>query len=220
MKLENKNSALSGYRWRDELVDQLLRCTREGIDRKCLNNLVRKYVPVFTPPKLSPTKEPGRWIYPRSYESIGYYWENEIEVIGKEFAERYNQSDHRLSKDKFKNVKLASSILKNHLWELEKCVWGVSEFNPQGKWKYDAYKELDKGKIAVEIELSDRYHIFKDVFKFLIGQATGQIDMGIIIVWQEMRRKGQPHYKIAEIYGDMIYSILPMIDFGFYGLLV
>lgn len=220
MKQEDEICALSGYRWRDELVDELLRYVREGVDRRCLNNVVRKYVPVFTPPKLGPTEKPGRWIYPRSYESIGYYWENEIQVIGKEFAERYNQYDHQLSKDKFKNVKLASSILKNHLWEVEKDVCGVSEFDPKGRWQYDAYKELDKGKIAVEIELSDRYHIFKDVFKFLIGQAMGQIDMGIIIVWQEMRREGQPHYEIAEIYADIIFSILPMIDFGFYGLLV
>jgi hypothetical protein len=54
------------------------------------------------------------------------------------------------------------------------------------RWNYDAYKE----KVAIEVELSSCVQVFKDAFKFLIGQAMSQIEVGVVIVRKHLEAEG------------------------------
>lgn len=201
-----------GYRWRNELRDKLLRYIKKGIrdgfpnERDIgifLENLLRGYVPVFFPTKLR-ASDYGKWICWRQPHL--YWWGREIEQIGKEFAEVSGSLD----------ADLVKKIFRDHGWETEKPVCGISLLDKTGKWRYDAYKER-KDKIAVEVELSSRSSVFKDAFKFLIGQAMGQIDVGIIMVRKSMEKKRQPYFTWIERASHPIFTTLPMVEVAFHG---
>jgi hypothetical protein len=84
--------------------------------------------------------------------------------------------------------------------------------NKRGRWKYDAYKN----KIAVEVELSSRSQVFKDAFKFLIGQTMDQIDIGIIMV-RYHRERNSPYLGSVDSDSHPIFTTLPMLKVAFYG---
>lgn len=44
----------TGYHWRNELVNNLLDFVRDGVDRRLLDNVVSRYVPVFFPIEIPP----------------------------------------------------------------------------------------------------------------------------------------------------------------------
>jgi hypothetical protein len=111
------------------------------------------------------------------------------------------------------NDREVKKILENHNWELDVPVEGISEIDKRGRWKYDGCKD----RIAVEVELSSRSQIFKDAFKFLIGQAMYQIDLGIIMVRKVMVSSGQPYLRLMDRYSHSIITTLPMLSFMFYG---
>ena len=198
-----------GYRWRNELVNKLLPYIKDGNEarklgfpneRELLNNLTRGYIPVFFPTSI-PTTKGGTWIFPLSLRP-NHWWKKEIEDIGKEFA----KVSGRL------NDKRIKEIFKKHNWEVDKPVEGISIIDKRGRWRYDAYKD----KIAVEVELTSRSQIFKDTFKFLIGQAMGQIDVGIIMVRKD-REGTKPYFGSVDPDSHPIYTTLPMLDVAFHG---
>jgi len=195
-----------GYRWRDELVDRILPHMKDEIDpifpskRELLNNLVRGYVPIFFPTRLY-TYHKGRWIFPDTLR-LDSWWVNEIENIGRDFTE--------VGIDL--NDNLVKPVFMRHKWEVDYPVEGISLLDKRGKWIYDAYKD----RIAVEVELSSRTSIFKDAFKFLIGQAMDQIDVGVIIVREELVGKGKPYINSIERDSHPIHKTLPMLKIAFY----
>lgn len=200
-----------GYHWRNRLRDELLCYIKRGIEDGFpnerdlsiyLDNLLRGYVPSFSPTTI-PSDDYGKWICWRQNLD---WWGSEIEQIGKKFAEASDSL----------NADLVKKIFKDHGWETEKPVCGISLLNKTGKWRYDAFKER-KDKIAVEVELTNRSSIFKDAFKFLIGQAMGQIDVGIIMVRKSMEKKGQPYFKWIDRVSHPIFSTLPMVEVAFHG---
>jgi hypothetical protein len=113
------------------------------------------------------------------------------------------------------NDKLVKRIFKNHNWEIDKPVEGISVMDKRGRWKYDAYKN----KIAVEAELSSRSQVFKDAFKFLIGQAMGQIDIGIIVV-RYHRERNSPYLGSVDPDSHPIFTTLPMLKVAFTDFLI
>lgn len=202
MGSENKASTHSGYRWRDELVDKLVPYVRNGVDRKCLNNLTRGYVPIFFPAVLDES-EGASWLFPFSLGSRNYWWKKEIAEIGNEFAEESGGLDDNLVK----------RIFKKHHWKVDEPVEGISITDKRGRWKYDAYKD----KVAVEVELSRRSQVFKDAFKLLIGQAISQIEVGIVMVRKHLEGKGKPYLGSVSRDWHAIYTSLPMLKIAFYG---
>jgi len=192
-----------GYHWRDELVTALLPCVKGGVDRKCLNNLVRGYVPIFFPTSLPEVNEDASWLFPFSLGLREYWWKKEIEVIGKEFAEESTGL----------NDKSAKRILRKYHWKVNEPVEGISILDKRGRWKYDGFK----GKIAVEVELSGRSQVFKDAFKFLIGEAMGQIEVGIVMVRKHLERGGRPYLGSVSRDWHAIYTSLPMLKIAFHG---
>ena len=199
---------LEGYRWRDELVDKLLPYIKDEIPRtypskqELLNNLLRGYVPFFFPTRIDGL-ENARWLFPLSLRP-NTWWEIEIEAIGREFAEVGVDLDNNL----------VQKVFKRHNWEVDNTyVKGISLLDKKGRWKYDAYKN----RIAVEVELTNRYHIFKDAFKFLIGQAMDQIDVGVIIVPKYLEKKKQPYLGWIDPNSHPIFTTLPMLNVAFYG---
>jgi len=191
----------TGYHWRDELVSKLLPYVSEEIDRKFLNNLVRGYVPSFFPTVLPPSGD-APWLWPY-LGSRDYWWETEIVEIGKDLAEKSDRLDG-------KSIK---RIFKKHRWNVEEPVEGISIMDKAGRWRYDAYKD----KVAVEVELTSRVQVFKDAFKFLIGQAMSQIEVGVVIVRKHLEAQGQPYLKSVERDWHAIYTTLPMLKMAFYG---
>jgi len=202
MDLENKDASHTGYHWRDELVNRLLPYVKDGIDKKFLNNLTRGYVPIFFPTSIPESKD-ATWLFPFSLGSKNYWWKKEIEDIGKEFAEESSDLDD-------KSVK---RIFEEHHWKVDEPVEGISIIDRRGRWRYDAYKD----KIAVEVELSSRSHVFKDTSKMLIGQAMSQIDVGIVIVRKYLEGKGKPYLGSVSRDWHAIYTTLPMLKIAFYG---
>jgi len=197
-----KKASHTGYHWRDELVENLLPFVKDGVDRKCLNNLVRGYVPVFFPTDL-PELDGGKttWL---SVFSLGLStWKQEIEDIGKELAEEPSDL----------NPNSVRRVFKKHNWKVEEPVKGISDLDKRGKWKYDAYKN----KIAVEVELSSRSQIFKDAFKFLIGQAMSQIDVGVVMIRHDLEEQGKPYFGSVRRDWHAIYTSLPMLRISFHG---
>lgn len=197
-----KVSTHTGYHWRDELVDKLLPYVKRGVDKKCLNNLTRGYVPIFFPTSIPESKD-ATWLFPFSLGSKNYWWKKEIEDIGKEFAEESSGLDD-------KSVK---RIFKKHHWKVNEPVEGISIIDKRGRWKYDAYKD----KIAVEVELSSRSQVFKDTFKMLIGQAMSQIDVGVVMVRKYLEGKGKPYLGSVGRDWHAIYTSLPMLKIAFCG---
>ena len=211
MSSEKKSNAVSlrkGYRWRNELVDRLLPYVKDEIEpifpnkRELLNNMVRGYVPVFFPTRIEVTGG-ARWLFPLSLTKPHYWWKKEVEDVGREFAECTDQPDDRTVK----------TIFKKYGWKVEEPVEGISVLDKRGRWRYDAYKD----RIAVEVELSSRTQVFKDVLKFLIGQAMWQIDVGIIMVRERLQGKGKPYLGSVERDSHAIYTTLSMLKVAFYG---
>ena len=207
MSSKNKRSrrqAHTGYHWRDELVTSLLPYVKSRIDRRFLNNLTRTYVPVFFPTSLPESEDTTQWLFTFSLGSCtNYWWKNELQVVGKELTE--NSED--LSDE------LVKRIFSKHNWGVDEPVAGISISDKRGRWKYDAYKD----KIAVEVELSSRSQVFKDAFKFLIGQALSQIDVGIVIVRKYLEGKGKPYFGSVSRDWHAIYTSLPMLRIAFHG---
>ncbi len=197
-----KKLSHTGYRWRDELVSKLLSCVPKEIDRNFLNNIVQNYVPKFFPTKL-PESGSAPWLFPISMGSRYYWWETEIVEIGKDFAEKSDRLDGHCIKKFF----------RNHGWSVEEPVEGISIMDKAGRWRYDAYKN----KVAVEVELSSRVQVFKDAFKFLIGQTMNQINFGIVMVREHLEKAGNPYLKRVERDSHAIYTTLPMLNMAFYG---
>ena len=207
MEISHVVNSLEGYRFRDELVEKLLPHMKERIDKKFMNNLVRSYVPSFFASRFRATGE-APWLFPFPPLRINKtsknreWWVEEIEAIGAEFAKK-SSLDH-------KSVK---KIFKKYCWNVEEPVKGISLIDKRGRWKYDAYKD----RVAVEVELSNRVSVFKDAFKFLIGQEMDQIDLGIIMVGRHIETKGKPYLGSVERDWHAIYNSLPMVDIVYYG---
>lgn len=204
MDQKNKGSTSNGYRWRDELVNRLIPYVKEGVDRKTLNNRVRRYVPTFFPTSFPASDNGSAWLCALPVRPNQHWWGKEIEDVGKEFAK---ESGHL-------NDNLAREILKNHNWEVNNThVDGISGLDKRGRWRYDALKR----EVAVEVELTNRTQIFKDAFKFLIGQAMGQIDIGIIMIRKWPEKEGQPYFGWIDPSSHPIFTTLPMLKVAFYG---
>jgi len=203
MVLKNKGSTHTGYHWRDELVNRLLPYVKDGFDEKLLTNIIRGYVPSFFVTSLPDVSNGASWLFPLSLGSQTYWWKKEIEEIGKEFARASSDLDDKLIK----------TIFKQHDWKVEQPVEGISIIDKRGRWRYDAYKD----RIAVEVELSSRSQVFKDVYKMLIGQAMSQIDVGVIIVRKWLEGKGKPYLGSVSRDSHAIYATLPMLNIAFYG---
>lgn len=204
-----KLSTLTESRWRNELLQQLIPFLKDGTDTKHLGlNIISKYVPGFYPTGIIDKKE-GSWIisWPATrFLSPNLWWKERaraIEEIGRDFG--------KLSSSL--NSKSVKEVFEIHHWEVEVPVEGISKHDKSGRWRYDAYKD----GIAVEVELSSRSQIFKDALKFLIGQAVGQIDVGVIMIRNRPSKKGQPYFGIAERYSHSIFTTLPMLSLIFHG---
>lgn len=207
----DKISTSEGYRWRNELVKKLLPYVKDENEahklgfpneRELLNNIVRGYVPIYFDPKIRDEK-PGTWIVPYSL-GLDRWWMKEIEDIGKEFAEISDRLDDGEAK----------KILQKRHWDVKNThVEGISTTDKRGRWRYDAIKE----KIAVEVELSNRSQMFKDIFKFLIGQAMGQINVGIIMVRQRPEKPYQPYFGNINPNSHPLFTTLPMLKVAFHG---
>jgi len=200
MDTHEKISTHTGYHWREELANRLLPYVKDGVDRRFLNNILREYVPTFFPTSL-PNGGDANWLFVLSLGSGGHWWRQEIEKIGNELAQVSVLDD-----------KFVKRIFKKHYWKVDEPVEGISMSDRRGKWKYDAYKD----RIAVEVELSSRSQIFKDSFKFLIGQAMSQIDVGVIMVRKNLA-PGKPYFGSVQRDWHPIYTTLPMLNIAFYG---
>lgn len=212
---ENMDHARKGFRWIDELLQEIRPFLKNGTDMRNLRcNIIRGYVPHFWRTRLDDLtgkveKREFRWILSWAADEFAKQdalWkkkEASIVEIGNEFAKVTGTL----------NDKEVKKVFKNHQWEIDVPVEGISEIDKSGRWKYDACKD----RIAVEVELSSRSQIFKDAFKFLIGQAMYQIDLGIIMVREDMVRSGQPYLRLMEKYSHSITTTLPMISLMFYG---
>lgn len=192
--------AHTGYHWRDDLVSRLLPYTKDGVDEMLLTNIVRGYVPAFFPTDL-PDSGDANWLFVLSLGSGDHWWKQALEVIGDELAQESVLNNESVKK-----------VLEKHKWETDKPVEGISIRDKRGRWKYDAYKN----RVAVEVELSSRSQIFKDSFKFLIGQAMSQIDVGVIMVRKKLVRR-KPYLGSVERDWHAIYTTLPMLNIAFYG---
>lgn len=53
---------------------------------------------------------------------------------------------------------------------------------------FDLYKE----RVAVEIEISSRERLFRDYFRFVLAEADGRIDLGILVVLDPDARYAHP----------------------------
>lgn len=203
MSSKKTTSTHRGYHWRDELVTELLPYVKSEVDRKTLNNLVRGYVPIFFQTSIPEVNKGSSWLFPFSLGLTNYWWKKELEVVGKEFAEESSSLDD----------KSAKRIFKKHHWKVDEPVEGISTLDKRGRWKYDAFKN----KIAVEVELSSRIQVFKDAFKFLIGQALGQIEIGIVMIRKDLEKEGRPYLGSVSRDWHAIYTALPMLKIAFHG---
>lgn len=201
MTADNKVPALEGYRWRRELVKKLLPCVKPGIDERHLMNLIRGYTPAFFKSRIQYI-ESAPWIFSFNLRTNQFWWKQKIEDIGEELS----MISHRV------NDKYVKRIFKNYGWEVDKPVEGISTLDKRGRWRFDAYKD----RIAVEVELSSRTQVFKDAFKFLIGQAMNQIDIGIIMV-RYHREGNRPYLGSVDPDSHPILTTLPMLGVAFYG---
>jgi len=195
-------STHTGYHWRDELVNKLLPYVKNEVDKKCLNNLIRGYVPIFFPISI-PDSGDATWLFVLPLGSKDYWWKKEIEDIGKELAKESSLDDESVKR-----------IFKKYHWRVDEPVEGIGITDKRGRWRYDAFKD----KIAVEVELSSRSQIFKDAFKLLIGQAMSQIEVGVVIVRKYLEGKGKPYLGSVQRDWHAIYTTLPMLKIAFYGL--
>jgi len=223
MGLKNRastNKRVLGYRWRDKLVNELLPYIKDEIEpsfpnkQEFLKNLVRGYVPTYFEPQIRDNKS-GAWIVPFSWKIECQSLEKEIEKIGKAIADEISKVPDPSNKNMEGKL---NEMFRNYGWmagrhERATRVKGISPFDKRGEWRYDAVKD----KVAIEVELSSRSQIFKDAFKFLIGQATCQIDVGIIMVRRHKEKDEQPYLGSVELDSHAIHQTLPMLTVAFYG---
>jgi hypothetical protein len=171
---------------------------REGLDGWEVYTLVRGYVPGFFP--IDTTRDSGaNWL--STHSSVDDWWRGEIEEIGDLLAQEASLNDNTVKR-----------VFRDHHWEADTPVEGISVSDRRGRWKYDAYRN----RVAVEVELSSRSQVFKDSFKFLIGQALSQIDLGIIMVRRELV-SGKPWFGSVRRDWHAIYTTMPMLNVAFYG---
>lgn len=200
----SKNGKLAdrrGYRWRDELIENLLPYIRDEVDVRCLRNAVRGFVPHFSPTLLDPSTAP--WFYSWEVHKLhNKWWKPEIEAIGRELAKSPTLNDSS-----------AKPVFEKYGWDTDRDVAGIAFHDRTRKWKFDAYKD----RVAVEIELSSRVSVFKDAFKFLVGQAMNQIDVGIVVVRYHREKHGYPYWKSVDYDSHPICSTLPMLTIAFFG---
>lgn len=200
MQAKRRSFTHTGYHLREELVDELFPYVRGGVDRRLLWYIVKDYVPAFFPTSL-PDSADANWLFVFSLESGSHWWKQEIENIGNELAQVSVPDDGS-----------AKEIFRKYDWKIDEPVEGISVLDKRGKWKYDAYKN----KVAVEVELSSRSQVFKDSFKFLIGQLMSQIDVGVIMVRKELVGR-KPYFGSVERDWHAIYTTLPMLKIAFHG---
>ena len=126
-----------------------------------------------------------------------YNWvKGEIEIIGREFS-KLPKLDHRT----------VSEVLKKHGWITgeEARVVGCTG-DKRIAWRYDGIKD----RVAVEVELSSRPAIFKQCFKFLVGQGLRQIDLGVIMVHRHKIGSG-PNFDSVDHDIISVLDALPML---------
>lgn len=179
-------------------MNNLLHYARDGIDRRSLNDAVRDYVPSFFPIDIPPGSG-ANWLSTRPMFNV--WWREEIEKIGNDLAIESSLDDKKVKR-----------IFKEHKWEVDQSVEGIGISDKRGKWKYDAYRN----RVAIEVELSSRSQVFKDSFKFLIGQAMSQTDVGVIMVRRELIGR-KPYFGSVRRDWHAIYTTLPMLNMAFYG---
>jgi len=171
-----------GLHWRTELVEELLK-EKQGVKsqfaRRRLMNIVRGYVPaVFEYHLDEPSLDKIKW-FP-SYRGnhimnkASYKWvKEEIEKIGREFSD-LPKLDCKIEK----RHEIMIEVTKRYGWSTGK----------DARVGYTDYKNIDwsfdgiKNRVALEVELSSRPAIFKQCFKFLVGQGLEKIDLGVIMV--------------------------------------
>jgi hypothetical protein len=223
MSSENKiptNKRIRGYYWVDKLVNELLPYVKDDAAERFpskhefLKNLVRGYVPAYFEPQI-PDNRRGAWIVPDSWRLEYRSLEKEIEDIGRAIAHENSGMPNTSNRNMENRL---NKIFRRHGWiagrrERATHVKGISPFDKRGEWRYDAIKN----KVAIEVELSSRSQVFKDAFKFLIGQATGQIDVGIIVVRKHKEKDGLPYLGSVELDSHAIHKTLPMLTVAFYG---
>jgi hypothetical protein len=199
----------NGNRWRTELKKALLPYLKKKTDCVIIDNLSRRFVPHYSPPRINEkeirekqTKDHKipSWDISPSFQLDDQHAQ-EIVDIGKQFSEIGHLS-HEIMKQ----------IFIDNKWETERSIPVIDLYDKRGNWRYDAYKD----RIAIEVELSGRSQIFKDAFKFLIGEALGLIDVGIIMIRQNKEKNG-PYFELVDKYSHPIYETLPMINMAFYG---
>lgn len=187
-------------RWRKALVEALL---QEGQwEEKRLLNTVRGYVPaVFEYHKDLRSPDWIKWFPSRRGEHImrddSFRWvKGEIEIIGHEFS-ALSKLDDRTVKD----------VLKKHGWSTGKGARVVG-CTGDGRiaWKYDGIKN----HVALEVELSSRPAIFKQCFKFLVGQGLAQVDLGVIMVRRHAIGSG-PSFDSVDHDITRLFEALPML---------
>lgn len=184
------------------MKNELQRYLKDGVGQGTLNNLLRGYVPAYFVPKTK-SNGSGNW-----YLSNNIQWNDEIQQVFEEIAEIGN----KFSKLKVLDNNQVKEIFRSHKWEVEWPVPGISPNDHKGRWKCDAYKD----KVAVEVELSNRSQIFKDAFKFLIGEAMNKVEVGVIMI-RRCRVGNKPYFGIVDSYAHPIYCTLPMLRLAFHG---
>jgi len=187
-----------GLRWRIELVEELL---EKQWDKKGLMNITRGYVPAVYEYHRYP-RSSDRIMWLPSFRgdhimgSTSYKWvKEEIKNIGNEFSALPKLDD-----------KTAKGVLMKHGWSTGKDARVVGCDDKRIAWRYDGIKK----RVAVEVELSSRPAIFKQCFKFLVGQGLDQIDLGVIMVRRYKIGSG-PNLDSVDHDITRVYDALPML---------
>jgi len=190
----------TGLRWRIELVEKILH-EKQWNDKEPMN-VVRGYVPsVFKYHRISRSPDHIKWFFSFKGEHImrgsSYEWvKREIEIIGSEFS-ALPKLDNRA----------VIAVLEKHGWDVkeEARVIGCTG-DKRIAWKYDGIKN----HVAVEVELSSRPAIFKQCFKFLIGQGLAQIDLGVIMIHRHKIGMG-PNFDSVDHDITRVFDAFPML---------
>lgn len=197
-----------GLRWRIALLEKLL--DEKQWDKNRLSNVVRGYVPAVFQYHRDSRPSPDRLKWFPSFQGehmmrdASFKWvKEEIEIIGREFSEV-----SRL------NNRIVRHVLEKQGWGTGRDLYVIG--CPDDKriaWRYDGIKY----RVGLEVELSSRPAIFKQCFKFLVGQGLSQIDLGVIMVRRRSIGSG-PTFDSVEHDITRVLDALPMfatVIFGF-----
>lgn len=189
-----------GLRWRIELVEEILE--KKQWNKKGLMNIAKGYVPaVFEYHRYPSLSDRLKWLPSFRGDHImgntSYNWvKEEIKNIGYEFSVLPKLND-----------KTAKKVLMKNGWSTGKDARVIGCTNDKRiAWRYDGIKK----RVAVEVELSSRPAIFKQCFKFLIGQGLDQIDLGVIMVRQH-KIGSEPNLDSVDHDITRVYDALPML---------